>query len=66
MADLELGVDTEYPRHLDLKIPVKENSDFEIRASFGRGFFSVTGHVGQVTGLSTNRNIDLTGWRRRF
>ena len=61
VADLELGVDTEYPRHLDFKIPVKENSDFAIRASFGQGeFFSVTGHVNPVTGLGTDRSIILT------
>jgi len=58
VADLELTVDTEYPRRLQLKVPVQEDSNFEIRTSFGHGeFFTATGHVGRVTGLTTNRTI---------
>lgn len=61
VADLELTVDTEYPRRLELKVPVQEDSNFEIRTSFGNGeFFTATGHVGRVTGLSTNRTISVT------
>ena len=61
IADLELTVDIEYPKRIELKIPVKEDSDFEMRTSFGRNeFFSATGHVGRVTGLLTNRSIDLS------
>ena len=59
-ADLELTVDTEYPRKLEFKIPVQEDSNFELRTSFGNGeFFTATGHVGSVTGLTTNRSISL-------
>jgi len=59
-ADLELTVDTEYPRRLQLKIPVQENSDFEMHTSFGHGeFFTATGHVGRVSGLNTNRSLSV-------
>jgi hypothetical protein len=61
IADLELTVDIEYPRGLELKIPVQEDSDFEMHTSFGHGeFFTATGHVGRITGLNTNRSISLT------
>lgn len=61
MADLELTIDTEYPRRLELKVPVQEDSNFDVRTSFGYGeFFTATGHVGRVTGLATNRSISLT------
>jgi hypothetical protein len=61
MADLELTVDIQYPRGLELKIPVQENSDFEMHTSFSHGeFFTATGHVGRITGLNTNRSISLT------
>jgi len=60
LADLELTMDIEYPRRLELKIPVQEDSDFEMSTSFGDGeFFAVTGHVGRITGVTTNRTIDL-------
>ena len=50
LADFELTVDIDYPRHLELKIPVRENSAFEMRTSFIDGeFFAVTGHVGRIT-----------------
>src|SRR5882762_1209806 len=63
VADLELSVDTEYPRRLLLKIPVQEGSDFAMNTSFGHGdFFTATGHVGRVTGLTTNRSISLNYW----
>ena len=61
MADLELTIDTEYPRHLELKVPVQEDSNFEVRTSFGFGeYFTATGHVSRVTGVATNRSISLT------
>jgi len=61
LADLELSVETDYPRHLELKIPVKEDTDFKMHTSFDDGeFFSATGHVGRISGLSTNRMIKLT------
>jgi hypothetical protein len=61
LADLELSVETSYPRHLELKIPVKEDTDFKMHASFDDGeFFSATGHVGHISGVSTNRTISLT------
>ena len=61
IADLELGVDTEYPRQLDLRIPVQEDSDFHISTSFGKDeFFTATRHVGRITGVRTNRNVDLS------
>ena len=68
VADLELTTEIEYPKRLELKIPVEEDSDFQMRTSFGRGdFFTATGHVGRVTGLSTNRSIRLTfGYQYRF
>lgn len=60
-ADLELTVDIEYPKRLELKIPVKEASDFEMRTSFGDSeYFIATGHVGRITGLSSNRMIEMT------
>lgn len=61
LADLELSVETHYPRHLELKIPVKEDTDFKMHTSFDNGeFFSATGHVGHISGVSTNRIISLT------
>ncbi|MCC6822959.1 MAG: hypothetical protein IT579_19695 [Verrucomicrobia subdivision 3 bacterium] len=68
VADLQLSVDTEYPKRLELKIPVVEDSDFKIHTSFGRGdFFAATGHVGRITGSGTNRVINLTyGFDYRF
>jgi hypothetical protein len=68
VADLELTTEIEYPKRLELKIPVEEDSDFQMRTSFGRGdFFSATGHVGRVTGVSTNRSISVSyGYDYRF
>jgi len=61
LADLELSVETDYPRHLELKIPVKEDTDFKLKTSFDDGeFFSATGHVGRICGVGTNRTISLT------
>ena len=49
MADLELLVNIEYPRHIELTIPVSENSAFEMHTSFKAGeYFIVTGYVGTV------------------
>ena len=60
VADLELTVDIEYPRHIELKMPVEEDSSFAMRTAFGDGeFFSVTGHVDHVTLVGTNRFVNL-------
>jgi len=61
LADLELTVDREYPRRLELKIPVHEDSEFAMRTSFGDGeYFAVSGHVGRITGVGTHRNYNLS------
>ena len=68
VADLQLTVSSAYPVHLDLKIPVEEDSDFTIETTYGGGsFFSATGHIGRVTGIGTNRTVDLTyGYHYKF
>ena len=49
-AELELTVNIEYPRHIELTTPVRQNSAFEMRTSFNEGeFFAVTGYVGNVS-----------------
>lgn len=59
IADLQLSITADYPGHINLKIPVQENSDFKINTAFGNGeFFDATGHVSQITG--TNRSYSLT------
>lgn len=60
-ADLELTVDIDYPRRIEFTTPVQEDADFEMQTSFGTNeYFAVTGHVGQITGVSSNRAVNLT------
>src|SRR4051794_27170142 len=60
-AHLQLTVHPEDPRHLQLQHPAQEHPNYDIRPSFSHGeFFTATGHVGRVAGLTTNRTISVT------